>query len=287
MEQKLEQIFGSYMAWKMDEMTWVISFMNGTEYMYLLEGEEKALLLDTGYGAGNLRAFIEKLTNKPVMVANTHFHPDHAGGNGEFERVYMSKGAVVDAPSTESEGAVPFDLNKLPHPDYEKIFIEEGYLFELGGRSVEVVDVKPAHCNSSLFFLDRGHRMLFCGDDFESAQVLMYDNSKNSAAPYEVGERLANFKANGERVRDLGEAYDFLMPNHNGTPIAKSYVQDYIDLVDAIWDGTAVIEDWLNHPFIEMDPIAAKLCRVRCGKASIFIEKAEVMKVYGKAHNKG
>lgn len=287
MEQKLEQIFGSYMAWKMDEMTWVISFMNGTEYMYLLEGEEKALLLDTGYGAGNLRAFIEKLTNKPVIVANTHFHPDHAGGNGEFEQVYMSKGALVDAPSTESDGAVPFDLQKLPHPDYEKIFIQEGYVFELGGRSVEVVDVKPAHCNSSLFFLDRGHRMLFCGDEFESAQVLMYDNSKNAAAPYEVGERLANFKANGERVRDLGEAYDFLMPNHNGTPIAKSYVQDYIDLVDTVWDGTAVIEDQLNHPFIEMDPVADKLCRVRCGKASIFIKKADVMKVYGEAHNKG
>ena len=46
----LEMIFGNYMAWKLDEKTWVISFMEGTEYLYLLEGEEKALLLDTGYG---------------------------------------------------------------------------------------------------------------------------------------------------------------------------------------------------------------------------------------------
>ena len=78
------------MAWKLDSKTWIIQFMNGTEYMYLLEGDEKALLLDTGYGTGTLRAFVENLTDKPVIVANTHYHPDHAGGNGEFEKVYMS-----------------------------------------------------------------------------------------------------------------------------------------------------------------------------------------------------
>ena len=65
-------------------------------------------------------------------------------------------------------------------------------------------------------------------------------------------------------------------------PIAKSYIDDYIGLVDAVFGGTAVIEDKLNHPFVEMDPKAQELCRVRYKKASIFIKKAEVMKVYGK-----
>lgn len=50
MEQpSLEQIFGTYTAWKLDEITWMISFMNGSQYLYLLEGEEKALLIDTGW----------------------------------------------------------------------------------------------------------------------------------------------------------------------------------------------------------------------------------------------
>ena len=72
MEQpSLKEIFGSYMAWKLDSATWIISFMNGTEYMYLLEGEEKALLIDTGYGTGNLRAFVEKC----VTVLGTNGHP--------------------------------------------------------------------------------------------------------------------------------------------------------------------------------------------------------------------
>ncbi len=273
MEPTLEQIFGSYTAWKADDITWFINFMNGTENMYLLEGDEKALLLDTGYGVGNLKAFVETLTDKPVIVANTHFHPDHAAGNGEFEAVYMSKGAEIDAPSVSGEGAVPFDLNALPHPDYEKIFVDEGFKIELGGRTVEVLGVKPAHCNSSLFYLDRGHRMLFCGDEMESAQVLLYDNSHNPEAPYHVRDRLLNFKENTQRMKDLSGEYDYLLPNHNGFPIAKSYLDEYMELVDRVFDGTAKIEDKLNHPYIEMDPKAPTLCRVRWKHSSIFIKK--------------
>lgn len=193
MEPTLEQIFGSYTAWEAKEGTWFINFMNGSENMYLLEGDEKALLIDTGYGVGNLRAFVEKLTDKPILVANTHFHPDHAAGNGEFEAVYMSEGEKNDAPSTLTPGAVPFDLSKLPNPDYEKIYVKDGDVIELGNRTIEVLDVKPAHCNSSLFFLDRKGRMLLCGDEIDVGQVMMFDNSKNPEAPYDVRERMLNF----------------------------------------------------------------------------------------------
>lgn len=281
MEPTLEQIFGTYMSWKIDDTTWVINFMNGTENMYLLEGEEKALLLDTGYGAGNLREYVEGLTQKPVIAANTHFHPDHSAGNGEFEEVYLSRGESVDAPSVETPGAVPFDLARLPHPDYKKVYIGEGDKIELGGRTVEVLDVMPAHCNSSLFYLDRGHRMLFCGDELEAGQVMLFDNSRNPDAPYDVEKRLNNFKKNFLRLKELSDCFDYILPNHNGYPIAKSYIDDYIGLVDSVFAGTADIEDKLNHPYVEMDPEAEKLCRVRYRNASIFIQKEQVKKVYG------
>lgn len=281
-QPSLEMIFGSYIAWETKEGTWFINFMNGSENMYLLEGEEKALLIDTGYGTGNLRAFVEKLTEKPVVVANTHYHPDHAGGNGEFEEVYMSEGALIDALSVEAPGAVPFDLRKLPHPDYRKIWVEDGERIDLGGRVIEVLKAEPAHCNSSLFFLDWKERMFFCGDELESAQVLMFDNSNNPDAPYDVRERLMSMQANSLRMKELSPEYDWLLPNHNGYPIAKSYVDDYIGLVDAVFAGNAVIEDKLNHLYIEMDSKAPELCRVRYKRASIFIKKVELMKVYGK-----
>lgn len=282
MESTLEQIFGTYTSWKMDDTTWVISFMNGTEYMYLLEGTKKALLLDTGYGAGNLRKYIEALTDKPLVVANTHYHPDHAGGNGEFETVCMSHGAKLDAPSVDNQGAVPFDLTQLPYPDYEKIYVGEGDKIDLGNRTVEIWDALPAHCNSSLFFMDRGHRMLFCGDELEAGQVMMFDNSKNYEATYNIRERLCNFKENLLQIKGHADSFDYLLPNHNGCPIAKSYLDDYIGLVDSVFAGTAAIEDRLNHPFVEMDPEAPNLCRVCYKTACIFAKKEEILSVYGK-----
>lgn len=279
--EELQKIFGSYMAWKLDSKTWIIQFMNGTEYMYLLEGDEKALLLDTGYGTGTLRAFVENLTDKPVIVANTHYHPDHAGGNGEFEKVYMSRGASIDAPSVDGEGAVPFDISKLPYPDYEKCYVTTDDSFDLGGRVVEVIEAKPAHCNSTLFFLDRGHGMVFTGDEFESAQTLMYDNSGNPDAPYDVKDRLDSLYENAKKLYELRDSYTYVLPNHNGTPMSVDYISDYMELVEAIYRGEAIIEDKLNHFFIEMDPKAPTLCRVRWNHVSIFIVKAELMKVYG------
>lgn len=284
MEQQLplETIFGTYCPYKITEDTTVISFMNGSEYMYLLEGTKKALLLDTGYGAGNLRSFVESLTDKPILVANTHFHPDHAAGNGEFEEVFMSKGAPLDAPSINTPGFVPFDLSRLPHPDYKHIYIGTGDVIDLGGRTIEVYDVKPAHCNSSLFFFDRENGMFFCGDELEAGQVNLFDNSANPEVAYDVKTCLDNFRENAGFVKNLQGEIRYLFPNHNGTPIAFSYVDDFIGLADAVYAGTAVIEDKLNHPFIEMDPKAPTLCRVRYKSASIFINKSLLMEVYGK-----
>lgn len=280
-QQSLEMIFGTYRPYKITEDTTVISFMNGSQYMYLLEGTEKALLLDTGYGAGNLRSFVESLTDKPILVANTHFHPDHAAGNGEFEEIFMSRGASIDAPSVNTPGFIPFDLNRLPYPDYKHIYIGTGDIIELGGRTIEVYDAKPAHCNSSLFFFDRANGMFFCGDELEAGQVNLFDNSANPEVEYDVKVCLDNFRENASFVKSLRGEIQYLLPNHNGTPIAFSYVDDFIGLVDAVYAGTAVIEDKLNHPFIEMDPKASSLCRVRYKSASVFINKSLLMEVYG------
>ncbi len=276
----LEMIFGNYMAWKLDEKTWVISFMEGTEYIYLLEGEERTLLLDTGYGIGHLRAFVEKLTDKPVVVANTHFHPDHSAGNGEWEEVLLSPGWTVDAPSMDG-GRYPRDPKAQRYPNYKKTVVHDGDVIDLGGRSVKVLEALPAHCNSSLFFVDEGHKMLFSGDEFESHQTLLYDNSCNPDAPYHVEKRLENLRLNALHLDAIASDGWYLLPNHNGTPISLAYLKDYVRLVEEIYDGTAVIEDKLNHRFIEMDPKAPELCRVRSGTCSIFIKKAEVLKIYG------
>lgn len=59
-------------------------------YMELFVGEKAALLLDTGYGYGNLRKTIRKITDKPLYIVNSHGHADHVCGNFQFdEDIYI------------------------------------------------------------------------------------------------------------------------------------------------------------------------------------------------------
>src|SRR5262249_13684333 len=55
----------------------------------LVIGEHKAALIDTGCGIGNLRKAVEEVTDKPVVVINTHSHPDHLGSNHQFDEIAM------------------------------------------------------------------------------------------------------------------------------------------------------------------------------------------------------
>ena len=54
------------------------------ELCCLVEGSEKALLIDTLVGVGSLKAYVRELTDLPVQVVNTHGHLDHCGGNFEL-----------------------------------------------------------------------------------------------------------------------------------------------------------------------------------------------------------
>lgn len=276
----LTVIFGSYQAKRFDEGTWFINFMEGSQNLYLLEGNEKALLIDTGYGTNTLVAFVKTVTDKPLIVVNTHFHPDHAGGNGEFPSVMLHHNWEEDAGAVKPGPNLPFDIAALPHADYEKVLLHDGDVINLGGRKIEVMEL-CAHSNSSLAFLDRSHRLLLTGDELEAGQVLLYDLSASGNA-YDLQQRLLSHRENMKRLKALQPEIDWLLPNHNGFPIEKTYIDDFIALTDAIFAGDAVIEEKLNHRFIEMDPIAPRLCRVKHGRVSFFVEKQPLLAFYGK-----
>lgn len=280
----LIDIFGNYRAWMAKPGTWFISFMNGSQNMYLLEGDEKALLVDTGYAMGNLRRFVETLTTKPIEVINTHFHPDHAGGNGEWEEVYVRENWEKDAKSVLNTAG---DLNVLPYPDYKKIPVRDGDCIELGNRKISIIALKDCHCYSELYLFDEKEKLLFMGDEIDSAQVLLFDNSNDQEQEktFSTEKALKNFRDNLVYVRSNREQFDWILPCHNGAPLDKSYLDDYIGLVNGVFSGETTICDTLEHPFIEQDPKADRLARIRRGKASAFVFKDQLMEIYGKGES--
>ncbi len=275
MEPNLDQVFGSYINWKINEDTWIINFMGGTQNIYLLEGDEYALLIDTGWGAGNLRAYVEKLTQKPVLVTNTHGHLDHSGGNGQWESVMLLPGGVDDLFMCHR---LPVDTSGFPYPDYERKVVHDGDVIELGNRTIELFDIS-AHSNGSLAYLDRKNGYLFVGDELESTQVLMYETEAVPGHTFVLDQRLRAHHSNMMRIKELQGVWNTLLPAHNGAPIAHFYLDDFIALVEHIYAGDAGIEDELNH--MHIDNSQHKLCRVRWGGASFFANKADLMELYG------
>ncbi|ADQ08043.1 Zn-dependent hydrolase including glyoxylase-like protein [Caldicellulosiruptor hydrothermalis 108] len=255
-----ETMFMQYNSWMVCEGTYFITTLNGSLYLYLLEGNKKALLIDTGYGFTNIREYVEGLTQKPIIVVNTHGHTDHSGGNGWWEEVYMHKNAPSDMFELKN---VPVE-HILPYPNYKKIFIEEGFEFDLGDRVVKVIDIS-AHSAGSLAFIDSKARMIFTGDELESQQVLMFDAV--NAKPYDLKAKIEKHLENMHKIKKYDKNFDFICPAHNGAPISKLYIDDFVELDKKILEDKHTVGQ-LNHFYLSKEPYANKLVRVTYNRAS-------------------
>ena len=170
-------------------------FAFNTELMYLVEGDDRAALLDTGSGFGSLRACVEALTDKPVTVLLTHGHTDHALGAAEFEEVYMNP---LDEAVYAKHSAMPFRARSgALWPDYAELRpdqiipamafsdihpLQAGDVFDLGGVTVECFAC-PGHTPGSLVFLLPEERMLLLGDACND-RTFLFDEFAASVPDY-------------------------------------------------------------------------------------------------------
>ncbi len=164
-----------FKATPLAEKTWQI--LSDGDFSYLLAGTERALLIDGGYGCGSIRAFAEELCGMPVPeIANTHAHFDHTASNYLFDKAYMSKEAYPARcrPNRSFEG--------LDFPsDYPVEIIDEGYVFHLGDRDVEVFKFSD-HSPGSLAFLDKKTRLFFSGDEMVAENYRCRSSLEHSIA---------------------------------------------------------------------------------------------------------
>lgn len=53
----------------------------------LIGGATQAALFDTGMGISDIQKVAAELTALPIVVLNSHAHPDHVGGNRQFKDI--------------------------------------------------------------------------------------------------------------------------------------------------------------------------------------------------------
>ncbi|MCD7884741.1 MAG: MBL fold metallo-hydrolase [Lachnospiraceae bacterium] len=214
------------------------------EIMYFVEGENRAVLIDTCLGVRGLRALVETLTDKPVMVLLTHGHMDHAMGAPEFQDVYMNpadrdvylahsnlevrKGYII----ANIGGMEPWidDDNRFisGESDYFKD-LKENMIFDLGGLTVEVYSL-PGHTKGTMVMLIPEERLLITGDACNNS-VFLFDEFSLSVEEY---------RSNLLRVDRLLEGrYNRTFMMHHVMQASKDLLKNVISVCDDIMTGRA------------------------------------------------
>lgn len=177
---------------------------------YLVIGSERAVLVDSGLGVENIRHAVEALTDRPILVVNTHHHFDHVGGNAWFDEIaihregeaLLRKGPSPDllrrywsgfsdyfaefqvframdaalfqvlAPEMQMR-ALPsgLDVDELHFmPSIASSLLDDGEVIDLGDRRLTVLHT-PGHSRDSICLHEEASQTLFTGDTVDTGPI--------------------------------------------------------------------------------------------------------------------
>lgn len=156
---------------------------------YLIVGDKRALLFDTGMGISDVKKVMSELTKLPIVVLNSHTHDDHVGGNWQFSTIYgmdtdftreNARGSRADAQAEITPdqicGTLPtgFDAKAYSTRPWKiTAYTHDGDRLDLGGRTVEVI-ATPGHTPDAISLLDRANGLLFTGDTYYPAPIWLF-----------------------------------------------------------------------------------------------------------------
>jgi glyoxylase-like metal-dependent hydrolase (beta-lactamase superfamily II) len=209
---------------------------------YLIVGNHRALLFDTGMGIGNIQAIVTGLTKLPVSVANSHTHNDHVGDNWRFDDIYgmdtdftraNARGSKDDAQAElapgELCGALPIGFDAKAYstrPFHITHWLHDGSKIELGGRTLKVI-ATPGHTPDAIALLDENNGLLFTGDSFYLGAIYLYRPETDMEA----------YVASMRKLAAMAPPLRLLLPAHN-TPVADpGYLARVVEAIQQVHDG--------------------------------------------------
>lgn len=220
----------------------------GDVWMYLVIGPEKAMLIDTAYGLGDIKGLVDEITGgMPLIVVNTHDHFDHAYGNCRFDKVYCHEYLV---PYLESQHEhiwdylfdafdnniwLEFDRKDLPvFKKYEIVGVPDGYTFNLGGNYEVELIFTGGHAAGHAAYLDKKNRILFSGDNICSDVSGCGSVNVFKPGPYMENTTLAVYRDNLARIIDRIDEIDYIFPQHFMNNIESNLLPNVLEACDTI-----------------------------------------------------
>jgi glyoxylase-like metal-dependent hydrolase (beta-lactamase superfamily II) len=219
--------------------------------LFLILGDDKALLIDTGTGLFPLKPLIESLIeNRVLIVINTHGHFDHRGGNEEFETIFahpleikqLSEPYDLSFFKDSSHSLIDNYIKKnyvlLPANDIKSI--EDGNHIDLGSIDIEIIHT-PGHSSGSISLLSNRNEF-FTGDTAHYGTMYLPERDKFPILISSLRKMLDICMKHGDIE---------LYPSHETFPVGKELFESLINGIsnlDAIWHNKIkdeFLEGWI------------------------------------------
>ena len=209
---------------------------------YLVLGNERAMLIDTGFGISDLKRYVKTLTDLPLVVINTHVHPDHSGGNAQFGTVYVGEHETEETDDGVLFYQIPGQRDACDAVkragSYRFVHLHDGERIDLGGRVLRVVEI-PGHTKGSIALFDENTGLLLSGDAILKRVF------------YGAGVPLSVYCAALERTKTL--PIRNILSAHWPEPLGADFIDKMLRLIDAFDPENAERAAWGESGMAERD----------------------------------
>lgn len=192
---------------QIDGKTWRIE--DGFVRFFLLVGEEKAALIDSGVNCPDASDIAKKLTSKPLILLNTHGDGDHTSGTNGFANIYIHP---LDYVGCEV---------KNRYPNTSMIPLNDGDVIDLGNRALKIIHI-PGHTKGSVAFLDIANRVLYAGDSVQKGHIYMFGMKRCPEL----------FEKSLDKLIAIKSEYDCIYASHDSFMLSS----DYVEKVKVAWE---------------------------------------------------
>jgi glyoxylase-like metal-dependent hydrolase (beta-lactamase superfamily II) len=226
----------------------------GDPWQFVIIGPERAMLIDTGFGIGDLKGLVEKITGSmPLIVVNTHKSFDHSFGNFQFDKVHCHEYQVPymkmqmnpriwDYLFDENDNGIWMNFDRkdiVSFKEFEPIGCQDGQIFNLGGDyEIELIHM-PGHQAGHCAFLDKKSRILFSGDNILSFYASIGTIKPNPNIPYGEYATVSALHYSVERVARRLDEFDYLLPSHHILDVESRVVLNVLKALNEIVEDPA------------------------------------------------